>query len=94
MRRIALLVLLVLVLGVVGVASGDACPPKSQNPGGTPPSCGKQKPNPCPESGVVSGTVRTNVEPLDPTGGHANRPDEGGVVHRVNCTIVQGLLNL
>lgn len=96
-KRILLLLLVVLVVALtMGLAGADACPPKSKNPGGTPPNCGhpSQQPAGCAETGPVSGFVRTRVEPIDPTGGHSGSPTGGGLVHRVNCTVVWDLLDL
>lgn len=103
MKKIAVLLVLVLSLGAMGVASaggdkGNACPKNSQNPQGTPPSCGKQPgkgaptPEDCQEKGFVSSRVRP-LEELDPTGGHAGNPNDGGVVHFVNCGIIENVLN-
>jgi hypothetical protein len=100
-RLVGLIALFAIVLLVSGLAfAGNACPDSSHNPGGTPPNCGQTTTTPpttgpeCVEDGPVSGTVRENVEPVDPTGGHSPDPNSGGVVHRVNCTVVEGVLGL
>jgi hypothetical protein len=96
--RILLLLLVLLIVGMtMGLAGATACPPSSKNPGGTPPNCGHPagtSPGDCKETGPVSQPVRTVVEPIDPTGGHTTSPASGGVVHRVNCTVVWGFLGL
>ncbi len=98
-RLVALIAMVAIVVLVTGLAvAGNACPENSRNPDGTPPNCGQAPAEPpppgCVEEGPVSGAVRENVEPVDPTGGHSGDPNSGGVVHRVNCTVVEGVLGL